>query len=62
MSLAVEAGVSDVEQLHAINVAALLHDIGKIRMPLGVLHKSGPLTLDEYEQVKHRPRHSGAPA
>lgn len=32
--------------------AALLHDIGKIMIPLSILNKKTPLTLEEYEEIK----------
>ncbi|MHB0975777.1 MAG: HD-GYP domain-containing protein [Candidatus Aquicultorales bacterium] len=32
--------------------AALLHDVGKIGTPESILTKEGPLTLNEYEEVK----------
>jgi putative two-component system response regulator len=35
--------------------AGLLHDIGKIGIPLGYLQKPGPLTTAEYEAVKKHP-------
>src|SRR6185436_10441930 len=35
--------------------AGLLHDIGKIGTRLDYLHKAGPLTLAEYEEVKKHP-------
>ena len=34
--------------LHAIGVAALLHDVGKLRVPLDVLNKEGRLSGDEW--------------
>jgi HD-GYP domain-containing protein (c-di-GMP phosphodiesterase class II) len=34
--------------LHAIGVAALLHDVGKLRIPLDVLNKPGKLSGDEW--------------
>ena len=42
----------DDEQLEAIQVAGLLHDVGKIGVPDAVLRKPGKLTADEYETVK----------
>jgi len=41
--------------LREIRVGALLHDIGKIGIPLSILHKQGPLTDDEWEVVKQHP-------
>jgi putative nucleotidyltransferase with HDIG domain len=43
---------SDVE---AIEVGALLHDIGKIGMPEAILHKPGPLSEDEWVVMKRHP-------
>jgi len=34
--------------LHAIGVSALLHDVGKLRIPLDVLNKPGKLSGDEW--------------
>lgn len=52
VALAREAGISDDPMLEAIDIAALLHDIGKLGIPDRVLHKPGPLTEHEYDQVK----------
>ena len=52
VALAREAGISDHPMLEAIDIAALLHDIGKLAIPDRVLHKPGPLTQNEYDQVK----------
>ena len=40
------------EDLHSLGLAALLYDIGKVRVPEDVLLKSGPLTSDEWLIVK----------
>ena len=37
--------------LHAIGVAALLHDVGKLRVPLDVLNKAGKLSGDEWQTM-----------
>jgi HD-GYP domain-containing protein (c-di-GMP phosphodiesterase class II) len=37
--------------LHAIGVAALLHDVGKLRVPLDVLNKPGKLSGDEWQMM-----------
>ena len=40
------------EDRQLIHVAGLVHDIGKIGLPSGLLEKSGPLTLDERRQME----------
>src|SRR5213078_4281015 len=52
VELARESGITDYPTLEAIDVAALLHDVGKLGIPDRVLHKPGPLTACEYDQVK----------
>ena len=42
----------DKRQLREIRVGAWLHDIGKIGIPLTILHKEGKLDADEWEEVK----------
>jgi putative nucleotidyltransferase with HDIG domain len=51
-ALAAAAGIDDRRMLEAIEGAALLHDIGKLGIPDRLLQKPGPLTPDEYDQVK----------
>lgn len=42
----------DEKQKEDLQIAALLHDIGKIGIPESILNKSGALTTDEYERIK----------
>jgi diguanylate cyclase (GGDEF)-like protein len=49
--LARERGWSE-DRARALGDAALVHDVGKIGVPDAVLLKEGPLTAEEYEQVK----------
>jgi len=51
VALARKASLPD-RMVHAIRAAALLHDIGKLGIPDRLLHKAGPLTAHEYEDVK----------
>lgn len=44
-------GLSEEEQRLA-HVCGLVHDIGKIGLPVGLLEKPGPLTLDERRQME----------
>jgi HD domain/MASE9 len=54
VGLARQLGYRD-EELEAIEIGALLHDIGKIGVPGQVLRKNGPLTDDEWKLVKEHP-------
>jgi len=38
--------------LHSFGMAGLLHDIGKLMIPLTVLHKTGTLEAGEWEEMK----------
>ena len=42
-------------QLYELGLGALLHDVGKVRMPLELINKSGPLTPEEFEVLKEHP-------
>jgi diguanylate cyclase (GGDEF)-like protein/putative nucleotidyltransferase with HDIG domain len=54
IALARRLGV-DGEELEHIQVAALLHDVGKIALPEAVLSKPGPLTDEERALVERHP-------
>ncbi len=43
------------EELDAIQIGALLHDIGKIGIPERILHKPGSLDEDEWAEMKQHP-------
>jgi len=49
--IAAELGLGD-EQVEQVRMAGRLHDIGKIGIREEILNKEGPLTTEEYEQVK----------
>jgi putative nucleotidyltransferase with HDIG domain len=50
--LATALGVSEPQEVKAIQAAALLHDIGKLSVPDSILNKPGRLTPAEYERMK----------
>jgi putative nucleotidyltransferase with HDIG domain len=52
LALADEISINEDRTLAALDVAALLHDIGKLGIPDRLLNKPGPLTPDEYDHVK----------
>lgn len=54
VELAKRLGYSGAD-LDAIEIGALLHDIGKIGVPEAILHKPGPLTDHEWKVMKRHP-------
>ncbi len=45
----------DPDETAFIHIAAHLHDIGKIAVPDAVLRKTGPLTADEWQEMRRHP-------
>ena len=41
--------------LRALEVGAMLHDVGKIGVPDSILRKPGPLTTDEWQVMRRHP-------
>ena len=54
VGLAKRLGYTGAE-LDAIEIGALMHDIGKIGIPESILHKPGPLDNDEWIVMKRHP-------
>ena len=48
-------GIDTHSQLRVLSLGALAHDLGKIFIPGGVLHKEGPLTAAEWAAVRRHP-------
>ncbi|MEO1584641.1 MAG: HD-GYP domain-containing protein [Planctomycetota bacterium] len=53
--IALQLGSSAAEA-ERLRVAGLLHDVGKIGVPEAVLHKSGRLTDEEFDEIKKHPQ------
>ena len=45
----------DAREQRNLEFGALLHDIGKLKVPEAIINKPGPLTPDEWEVVKRHP-------
>ncbi len=48
-------GITDQQVLKEAGMGALLHDIGKSKVPIDILNKPGPLTPDEWSVMKQHP-------
>lgn len=44
-----------LENLSALGTGMLLHDVGKVAIPLGILNKAGKLTKDEFLVLRRHP-------
>jgi PAS domain S-box-containing protein/putative nucleotidyltransferase with HDIG domain len=55
LTLAEHIGIFSEEDLRFIRWGALLHDIGKMGVPDGILHKPGELTEDEMAVMRRHP-------
>ncbi|MBE0617744.1 MAG: DUF3391 domain-containing protein, partial [Proteobacteria bacterium] len=56
LNLGVQLGILDRE-LQRLGIGAILHDLGKVRLPDGLVQKQGPLEPGEYEVVKTHSLH-----
>ena len=52
--IAKEMGMNK-EQIEELRIAGILHDVGKIGISDKILLKKGPLTKEEYEEIKKHP-------
>lgn len=57
IAIAMELGLSKQEQ-YEIGLAGLLHDIGKVSIPIEIINKNGRLTDEEFAIVKMHPIHA----
>jgi diguanylate cyclase (GGDEF)-like protein/putative nucleotidyltransferase with HDIG domain len=54
-ALARALGMSD-DEVQAVKIAALLHDVGKLAVPEHILAKPGPLTAEEFQKIRLHPQ------
>ncbi|NEZ47202.1 HD-GYP domain-containing protein [Clostridium niameyense] len=52
--LGMSSGLNELE-LKEISIGAILHDIGKIKIPNNIINKKGKLTDEEFEEIKKHP-------
>lgn len=57
LALADKAGITNKADLHALGAGALLHDVGKSRIPKTVLDKEGALTTAEMAMIRRHPQY-----
>lgn len=50
----------DGDELRDLEVACLLHDVGKVGLPDAILDKPGQLTAEEFDQIKKHPDYGWA--
>ena len=46
-------------EIQGIEMAALLHNIGKLAVPEHILSKAGPLTQEEFQKIRIHPGEPG---
>jgi len=56
LALANAAGIDKTKELIELGTGALLHDIGKVKIPDTILYKPGPLDLEEWETIRRHPQ------
>lgn len=55
LALGSAAGIEKTSDLVALATGALLHDVGKARVPDAILHKPGPLNSEEWTTIRRHP-------
>ncbi len=55
LKIGVQLGLAE-KQLEHLKFAALLHDVGKVGVPIHILIKKGKLTDEEWQRIKEHPK------
>ena len=58
LCVAAARGLMTINDCSVLEIAGLLHDIGKLGVPDSILHKPGPLTADEWKIMRDHERRS----
>lgn len=56
LALAHATGTAKTNELIELATGALLHDVGKAKVPETILHKPGPLDQSEWQTIRQHPR------
>ncbi len=56
LALAHAAGITHTAELIELSTGALLHDVGKARIPESILYKPGPLDMSEWQTMRKHPQ------
>lgn len=59
IAIGIELGLTN-QMLNELGLAGLLHDIGKVAIPIEIINKPGKLTSDEFNVVKMHPVHAAS--
>ncbi len=57
IAIGIELGLTN-QMLNELGLAGLLHDIGKVAIPIEIINKPGRLTSEEFDIVKMHPVHA----
>ena len=57
IALGSESGIKDEEELHSLGWGAILHDVGKSKVSYEIVSKDGPLSEEEFFQMKKHPEY-----
>lgn len=57
IAIGIELGLTN-QMLNELGLAGLLHDIGKVAIPIDIINKPGKLTPEEFDIVKMHPVHA----
>jgi len=56
LALAQASGIDRTQELIEVGTGALLHDVGKARIPETILYKPGPLDASEWQTMRLHPQ------